>query len=52
MQGNFGPRVRHFGLWWVLDGATNPELMEVVLVGNYDANIALNSQVSTLESYY
>jgi hypothetical protein len=29
-----------------------PELVEVVLGGNYNADVALNSKVSTPERYY
>jgi hypothetical protein len=39
------------GLWTELQ-TQKPELVEAVLAGNYDADVALNSQVSTLESYY
>jgi hypothetical protein len=39
------------GLWTELQ-TQKPELVEAVLAGNYDPDMALNSQVSTLESYY
>jgi hypothetical protein len=29
-----------------------PELVEAVLAGNYDADVALNSKVRTPERYY
>jgi hypothetical protein len=39
------------GLWTELQ-TQKLKLMEAVLVGNYDANVALNSKVSTPERYY
>lgn len=44
--------IRDCGRLWVELETRKPELVEAVLAGNYDADVALNSQVSTGDSYH